>query len=72
MIFPNAFALTLPIVNPDHSPITFIPIIDSTSGRRFKFEAMWQGHLKFNQLLSNCCQMVSNANPNDNSLGESQ
>lgn len=41
------------MVNSDLSPIIVEPNLTSTSGRRFKFEAFWQEHTDFDQVLQN-------------------
>lgn len=47
LIFPNATVVALPMINSDHSPIILSPAPLDTSGKRFKFEAMWQEHPDF-------------------------
>lgn len=58
---PNATAMALPMVNSDHSPIILYLAPNSTSGRRFKFEAMWQEHPEFENVLANSWNSSSNS-----------
>lgn len=52
ILFPHAYALALPMISSDHSPIILDPAPNATSGRRFKFESFWQEHPEFDGLLN--------------------
>lgn len=42
--FPHAFALALPIISLDHSPIVVQTYLDERSGVLFRYEAYWDDH----------------------------
>ncbi|KAJ1400227.1 Endonuclease/exonuclease/phosphatase superfamily [Sesbania bispinosa] len=50
-LFEHASATALPAVSSDHSPIIFWPKPKDSSGRSFKYEAMWEEHPEVNEII---------------------
>lgn len=63
LLYPKDIAVALPMINSDHSPIIIVPASLDTSGRRFKFEAMWQEHPEFDYVLSNSWNSIADNSP---------
>lgn len=43
-LYPHTLATALPVINSDHSPIVLKPKPPLTSGKSFKYEAIWEEH----------------------------
>ncbi|KAJ1436308.1 Endonuclease/exonuclease/phosphatase superfamily [Sesbania bispinosa] len=43
-LYENALLMAIPAISSDHSPLIFWPKPPSSSGKSFKYEAMWEEH----------------------------
>lgn len=70
LLFSHAFAIALPSIGSDHSPIVLHSSPKAKSGVLFKFEAFWEEHEECNQVIANGWQFNGEENSPWNKLME--